>query len=112
MFIGASKLYSIKIATYLLAAIFFYDIFFVFITPLFTSNGQSVMLSVAAGTGDTVVDDICYKYSEESMCKGVGSLPMVLSIPRVNDWSRGSVILGLGDILCKLKKNVLNGKSV
>jgi hypothetical protein len=109
MFLGAMKIYSIKIATYLLVAVFFYDIFFVFVTPLFTSTGQSVMLAVA-GVGEDIIDDYCTKYPEESDCTGVTSLPIVLSVPRVNDWGSGSSVLGLGDILCKLCMDVLNGE--
>eukprot|EP00980_Cylindrotheca_fusiformis_P007925 scaffold1697_cov120-Cylindrotheca_fusiformis.AAC.7 len=98
MFLGALKLYSIRIATWFLVAVFFYDIFFVFITPFFTSNGESVMLSVV-GDSDTIVDDFCFKYPESSDCTGITSLPMILTFPHINDWTGGSAILGLGDIL-------------
>lgn len=100
MFLGALKLYSIRIATWFLVAVFFYDIFFVFITPFFTSNGQSVMLAVV-GDSDTPIDDYCFKYEAESECTGVTSLPMILTFPHFNDWTSGSAILGLGDILRK-----------
>lgn len=43
------RLNSFKIATVLLSVLFFYDIFFVFVTPLFTANGESVMVDVATG---------------------------------------------------------------
>ncbi|CAJ1961189.1 unnamed protein product [Cylindrotheca closterium] len=98
MFIGALKLYSIKIATWFLVAVFFYDIFFVFITPYFTSNGQSVMLAVV-GDSDTPIDDFCFKYPDDGECTGITSLPMILTFPHINDWTGGSAILGLGDIL-------------
>lgn len=42
------RLPSLRICTILLSALFFYDIFFVFITPLFMS-GKSVMVEVATG---------------------------------------------------------------
>ena len=43
---------SLMICSILLGILFFYDIFFVFITPLFTRNGKSVMVEVATG-GET-----------------------------------------------------------
>jgi hypothetical protein len=107
MFLGALKLYSIRIATWFLVAVFFYDIFFVFITPFFTSNGESVMLAVV-GDSDTPIDDMCFKYADESECTGVTSLPMILTIPHINDWTGGSAILGLGDILRKSCYRVCN----
>merc|ERR1719290_679235 len=80
------RLPSLRICTILLSALFFYDIFFVFITPLFMS-GKSVMVEVATGHS-----------SDEQ-------LPMVLRVPHlsttpsrvcyVNTYS----LLGFGDIL-------------
>ena len=43
------RLPSLKICTILLSALFFYDIFFEFITPLFMKDGKSVMVEVATG---------------------------------------------------------------
>jgi hypothetical protein len=43
------RLPSLKICTCLLSALFFYDIFFVFITPLFMKDGKSVMVEVREG---------------------------------------------------------------
>lgn len=95
------KLNDIKIATMLLIAVFFYDIFFVFITPLFL-DGQSVMITVAkGGGGDASVDDFCYRYPEDKDCTGIDFLPMLLVIPRYHDYMDGSVLLGLGDIVRK-----------
>jgi len=98
MFLGSLKLYSIKIATWFLVAVFFYDIFFVFITPFFTSNGQSIMLAVV-GDSETPIDDFCFKYPDDGECTGITSLPMILTFPHIDDWTAGSAILGLGDIL-------------
>lgn len=94
------KLSSIKIATMLLVAVFFYDIFFVFLTPLFM--GQSVMITVAKG-GSTGVggDDFCVKYPDDKDCTGIDFLPMLLAVPRINDYRGGMALLGLGDIVCK-----------
>lgn len=41
-----------RVATVFLAALFCYDVFMVFITPLFMPRGDSVMVRVATG-GDT-----------------------------------------------------------
>ena len=43
------KLPSLKISALLLVALLVYDIFFVFITPLFSARGKSVMVEVATG---------------------------------------------------------------
>merc|ERR1719295_717851 len=59
------RLPSLRICTILLSALFFYDIFFVFITPLFMS-GKSVMVEVATGHS-----------SDEQ-------LPMVLRVPHLS----------------------------
>jgi signal peptide peptidase-like protein 2B len=92
------KLNSIKVATLLMVAVFVYDIFFVFITPYLT-GGDSVMLTVAGGGGGD--ESFCYKYPDDNSCKGVGFIPMLFILPKVNDPDNGSVILGLGDIVCK-----------
>jgi len=81
------RLPSLKICTILLGALFFYDIFFVFITPLFMKNNKSIMVEVATGGS-----------SGEQ-------LPMVLKVPHFS--SSESMIcyvttyslLGFGDIL-------------
>lgn len=81
------RLPSLKICTILLSALFFYDIFFVFITPLFMEGGKSVMVEVATGGN-----------SDEQ-------LPMVLRVPHLSrDPSRVCYVhtyslLGFGDIL-------------
>ena len=95
------KLGSIKVATLLLLMVFVYDIFFVFITPLFL-GGESIMITVAkGGAGDSTADDFCYKYPDDKDCTGIDFLPMLLIIPRLNDYRDGSSLLGLGDIVCK-----------
>jgi hypothetical protein len=95
------KLTNIRIATMLMLTVFFYDIFFVFITPLFL-NGESVMITVAQGGGkSSTADDFCFKYPEDKACKGIDFLPMLLLVPRINDYTGGSSLLGLGDIVCK-----------
>ncbi|KAL4578556.1 hypothetical protein LXL04_014680 [Taraxacum kok-saghyz] len=75
-----AQLPNIKVATVLLCCAFMYDIFWVFISPVFFHD--SVMISVAAGdssSGETI--------------------PMVLRFPRLFDPWGGYSILGFGDIL-------------
>ena len=80
------RLPSFKICTILLSVLFFYDIFFVFLTPFLTKDGKSIMVEVATG-GDT---------GEQ--------LPMVLKVPHLGSsplkacWLPYSM-LGYGDIL-------------
>jgi hypothetical protein len=61
------------------------------------------MVTVANGgnTGGSTADDFCFKYPDDKICTGIDFLPMLLSIPRINDWRGGSALLGLGDIICK-----------
>ena len=72
------RLPNIKIATVLLSLAFFYDVYWVFLSPYFFSS--SVMQTVAQGgsTGESV--------------------PMLLRLPRVQDELGGQTMLGLGDI--------------
>ncbi|XP_018017968.1 signal peptide peptidase-like 2B [Hyalella azteca] len=84
------RLPNLKICTVLLACLFFYDIFFVFITPLFTSDGNSIMVEVAKGSGEQ---------GEQ--------LPMVFKVPhfvyseevQVCGLSGNYNLLGFGDVL-------------
>ncbi|KAJ9542920.1 hypothetical protein OSB04_029426 [Centaurea solstitialis] len=71
---------NIKVATVLLCCAFMYDIFWVFISPIFFHD--SVMISVAKGDSS----------SGES-------IPMVLRFPRLFDPWGGYGVLGFGDIL-------------
>jgi len=81
------RLPSLRICTILLSALFFYDIFFVFITPLFMEGGKSVMVEVATGHS-----------SDEQ-------LPMVLRVPHLSHqpsricYVHTYSLLGFGDIL-------------
>jgi signal peptide peptidase-like 2B len=97
LFLSLLKLNSIKVASVLLFAVFIYDIFFVFITPLFLES--SVMVTVATGGGgpDASVD-YCEKYPDDPDCKAT-ALPMLLALPKINDYRGGQHLLGLGDIV-------------
>ncbi|KAJ8387727.1 hypothetical protein AAFF_G00150280 [Aldrovandia affinis] len=83
------RLPTFKACTLLLVVLFVYDVFFVFITPLFTSHGESIMVEVAAGPSDSSTQE---------------KLPMVLKVPRLNSsplalCDRPFSLLGFGDIL-------------
>ncbi|XP_022664978.1 signal peptide peptidase-like 2A isoform X1 [Varroa destructor] len=81
------RLPNLLICSVLLVLLFFYDIFFVFVTPFLTMKGESVMVEVARGAADT----------QEQ-------LPMVLRVPHLGAdplnvcFSQFS-LLGFGDIL-------------
>jgi hypothetical protein len=94
------KINSLKIAALLGIAVFFYDIFFVFITP-FLTGGSSIMLTVARGGAEAgaTADDLCFKYPKHKDCTGIDFLPMLLAFPRIKDYRGGSSLLGLGDIV-------------
>ena len=98
-FLQAIQINSIKVATILLVIAFVYDIFFVFISPHLT-GGKSIMIDVATSGGPPQVDPSwCEKYPRSSECKGGDPLPVLLTIPRFDDYRGGSALLGLGDIL-------------
>ncbi|XP_010889559.1 signal peptide peptidase-like 2 isoform X1 [Esox lucius] len=83
------RLPTFKACTMLLVTLFIYDVFFVFITPLFTKSGESIMVEVAAGPSDSSTHE---------------KLPMVLKVPRLNSsplalCDRPFSLLGFGDIL-------------
>ncbi|MGH0168604.1 UNVERIFIED_CONTAM: hypothetical protein FKN15_054832 [Acipenser sinensis] len=83
------RLPTFKACTLLLAVLFVYDVFFVFITPLLTKSGESIMVEVAAGPSDSSTHE---------------KLPMVLKVPRLNFsplalCDRPFSLLGFGDIL-------------
>ncbi|XP_051556408.1 signal peptide peptidase-like 2B isoform X1 [Myxocyprinus asiaticus] len=83
------RLPTFKACTLLLVVLFVYDVFFVFITPLLTESGESIMVEVATGPSNS--------FSHEK-------LPMVLKVPRLNSsplvlCDRPFSLLGFGDIL-------------
>ena len=98
-FLGVIRVSNIKIATILLVAVFIYDIFMVFITPLFTKEGESVMVTVATSGGPPEDPLFCEKYPTEGDCRQGDPLPMLLTIPKINDYRGGGNLLGLGDIV-------------
>jgi signal peptide peptidase-like protein 2B len=100
LFLSTIKLNSIKVASILLVVAFFYDIFFVFVTPLLTKHGESIMVNVATTGGPPKADPSwCEKYPFDADCKGGDPLPMLFAIPRIGDYQGGCSMLGLGDIV-------------
>lgn len=96
LFLGVIRFSNMKVAALLLTMAFFYDIFFVFISPYFFT--ESVMVRVATGSGPTADPDYCEKYPSDSDCQST-ELPMLLLLPRINDYEGGDTMLGLGDIV-------------
>lgn len=100
VFLSIIELNSIQVATILLIVAFFYDIFFVFVTP-YLFKGESIMLTVATSGGPPKKDPLwCEKYPSDQDCQGGDPLPMLFAIPRLFDYQGGSSLLGLGDIVC------------
>eukprot|EP00535_Pseudo-nitzschia_heimii_P006816 CAMPEP_0197185936 /NCGR_PEP_ID=MMETSP1423-20130617/12920_1 /TAXON_ID=476441 /ORGANISM="Pseudo-nitzschia heimii, Strain UNC1101" /LENGTH=792 /DNA_ID=CAMNT_0042637117 /DNA_START=104 /DNA_END=2482 /DNA_ORIENTATION=+ len=98
-FLGIIQLNSIQVASVLLVVAFFYDIFFVFITP-HIFKGRSVMIEVATSGGPPKADALwCEKYPLDPDCIGGDPMPMLFSIPRLLDYRGGASMLGLGDIV-------------
>jgi len=97
LFLSVIRLPNIKVATALLGMAFCYDIFFVFISPLVF--GSSVMVQVATGGEAEADPTYCEKYPDDSKCSSGEQLPMLLLLPRINDFHGGEAMLGLGDIV-------------
>lgn len=85
------KLPNLKICVVLMVLLFFYDIFFVFITPYITSSGESIMVKVATG-------------GSSSGSSSGEQIPMVFKVPRLGSspmkvCSLPYSLLGFGDII-------------
>jgi len=98
-FLKTMKINALKVATVLLGVAFFYDIFFVFVTP-YIFKGKSIMVTVATSGGPPTKDPSwCEKYPNDPGCQGGDPLPMLFTVPRFGDYQGGSSLLGLGDIV-------------
>ncbi|CAO2645675.1 Signal peptide peptidase-like 2C [Lemmus lemmus] len=83
------RLPTLKNCTSFLLALLAFDVFFVFVTPLFTKTGESIMVEVASGPADSSSHE---------------RLPMVLKVPRLRFSAltlcdQPFSILGFGDIV-------------
>ncbi|KAJ8271674.1 hypothetical protein COCON_G00105330 [Conger conger] len=96
---------NFKICVILLSLLVLYDVFFVFITPFFTPNGESIMVQVALGPGSTGTksDDNFVEVPAEPTAPRE-KLPVVMRVPRFSAWAQNLCamqfsILGYGDII-------------
>ncbi|XP_074090784.1 signal peptide peptidase-like 2A isoform X1 [Macrotis lagotis] len=100
------KLPNFKACVILLVLLLIYDVFFVFITPFITKNGESIMIEVAAGpfgsnekNGGNLVEATAQPSAPHE------KLPVVIKVPRLINFSAMSAclapvsILGFGDII-------------
>ncbi|KAG8505039.1 Signal peptide peptidase-like 2C [Galemys pyrenaicus] len=83
------RLPTLKNCTSFLLALLAFDVFFVFVTPLLTRTGESIMVEVASGPADSSSHE---------------RLPMVLKVPRLSFsvltlCDQPFSILGFGDIV-------------
>ncbi|XP_047612565.1 signal peptide peptidase-like 2C [Phacochoerus africanus] len=83
------RLPTLKSCTSFLLALLAFDVFFVFVTPLLTRTGESIMVEVASGPADSLSHE---------------RLPMVLKVPRLSFSAltlcdQPFSILGFGDIV-------------
>uniref|UniRef100_A0AAR2L9P7 PA domain-containing protein n=1 Tax=Pygocentrus nattereri TaxID=42514 RepID=A0AAR2L9P7_PYGNA len=100
-FMKTITLSNYKICVFLLSLLLIYDVFFVFITPFLTPNGESIMVQVALGPGaggEKVSLCVCV-----CVCVCV-YLPVVMRVPRFSAWAQNLCmmqfsILGYGDII-------------
>uniref|UniRef100_A0A671MFQ4 Signal peptide peptidase-like 2B n=1 Tax=Sinocyclocheilus anshuiensis TaxID=1608454 RepID=A0A671MFQ4_9TELE len=98
------RLPTFKACTLLLVVLFVYDVFFVFITPLLTESGESIMVEVAAGPSDSSTHEKVGRCFLNMHKFKYLFLPMVLKVPRLNFsplvlCDRPFSLLGFGDIL-------------
>jgi signal peptide peptidase-like protein 2B len=71
LFLETIKLNAIKVGAILLIVAFFYDIFFVLVTPLLSKHGESIMIHVATSGSPPKADPSwCEKYHHDVDCKG------------------------------------------
>ncbi|KAL7507629.1 hypothetical protein ACHAXN_004775 [Cyclotella atomus] len=95
---GIIHINTIMVGTILLVLVFFYDIFYVFLSPYIF--GTSVMVDVATGGVTSGEALFCYKYPSDYRCSGSGApLPMMLVFPWILDYRGGFSMIGLGDIV-------------
>ncbi|XP_020040384.1 signal peptide peptidase-like 2A isoform X3 [Castor canadensis] len=100
------KLPNFKSCVILLGLLLLYDVFFVFITPFITKNGESIMVELAAGPfGNTEKNDGNFVEATAQPSAPHEKLPVVIRVPKLMYFSVMSTcfthvsILGFGDII-------------
>ncbi|XP_037012348.2 signal peptide peptidase-like 2A isoform X2 [Artibeus jamaicensis] len=100
------KLPNFKSCVILLGLLLLYDVFFVFITPFITKNGESIMVELAAGPfGNNEKNDGNLVEATAQPSAPHEKLPVVIKVPKLAYLSVMSVclmpvsILGFGDII-------------
>ncbi|XP_022268281.1 signal peptide peptidase-like 2A isoform X1 [Canis lupus familiaris] len=100
------KLPNFKSCVILLGLLLLYDVFFVFITPFITKNGESIMVELAAGPfGNNEKNDGNLVEATAQPSAPHEKLPVVIRVPKLAYFSVMSVclmpvsILGFGDII-------------
>ncbi|XP_017751661.1 PREDICTED: signal peptide peptidase-like 2A [Rhinopithecus bieti] len=100
------KLPNFKSCVILLGLLLLYDVFFVFITPFITKNGESIMVELAAGPfGNNEKNDGNLVEATGQPSAPHEKLPVVIRVPKLIYFSVMSVclmpvsILGFGDII-------------
>ncbi|XP_032646494.1 signal peptide peptidase-like 2A isoform X1 [Chelonoidis abingdonii] len=104
-FIKTLKMPNFKSCVILLGLLLLYDVFFVFITPFITKNGESIMVEVAAGPfGNSEKNDGNLVEGPAERSAPHEKLPVVIRVPRL-EYSALTIcgmpfsLLGFGDII-------------
>ncbi|XP_038824884.1 signal peptide peptidase-like 2A isoform X4 [Salvelinus namaycush] len=102
-FLKTISLSNFKICVILLSLLLLYDVFFVFITPLFMPNGESIMVQVALGPDAAGEKGNTVEVPAEPSTP-YEKLPVVMRVPRFSAWTQNLCgmqfsILGYGDII-------------
>lgn len=95
------RISALRTACIILGLFFAYDVFAVFLTPFIF--GSSAMIDVAtAGAPEAVPNWACWcrLHPDDSKSCGPGeTMPILLRLPRLQDYRGGYSMLGLGDIV-------------
>ncbi|XP_028748531.1 signal peptide peptidase-like 2A isoform X1 [Peromyscus leucopus] len=104
--IKTMKLPNFKSCVILLGLLLVYDVFFVFITPFITKNGESIMVELAAGPFENAEkNDGNFVEATAQPSAPHEKLPVLIRVPKLVCYSVMSVcfmpvsILGFGDII-------------
>ncbi|XP_050956652.1 signal peptide peptidase-like 2A isoform X2 [Labeo rohita] len=103
-FLKTISLSNFKICVILLSLLLLYDVFFVFITPFLTKNGESIMVQVALGPGAGGKGDGIGVEIPGENSSTYEKLPVVMRIPQFSALAQNLCmmqfsILGYGDII-------------